>query len=119
MLANSGDCQSNWAKPDKLAVADHLAASWRHSAKAAARCQLKMSRRLGIDPVPNMTELLEEKGIKVLLLDLPDSVSGLTCSVTQSHDDTPLSVIVVNAMHSLERRRLTLAHELGHRVAAE
>ena len=27
-----------------------------------------------------------------------------------------MSVIVVNAKHSLEHRRLTLAHELGHRV---
>ena len=78
--------------------------------------ELRKEWRLGIDPVPNMTELLEEKDIKVLLLDLPDSVSGLTCSVRQSHDDTRLSLIVVNAMHSLERRRLTLAHELGHRV---
>ena len=78
--------------------------------------ELRREWRLGIDPVPNMTELLEERGIKVLLLDLPDSVSGLTCSVRQSHDNTRLSVIVVNAMHSLERRRLTLAHELGHRV---
>ena len=78
--------------------------------------ELRKEWRLGIDPVPNMTELLEERGIKVLLLDLPDSVSGLTCSVRQSHDNTRLSVIVVNARHSLERRRLTLAHELGHRV---
>ncbi len=78
--------------------------------------ELRKEWRLGIDPIPNMTELLEERGIKVLLIELPDSVSGLTCSVRQSHDDTRVSVIVVNAMHSLERRRLTLAHELGHRV---
>ena len=72
--------------------------------------------RLGIDPISNMTELLEERGIKVLLIELPENVSGLTCSVKQSRDNTRLSVIVVNARHSLERRRLTLAHELGHRV---
>ena len=78
--------------------------------------ELRKEWRLGIDPIPNMTELLEERGIKVLLIELPESVSGLTCSVRQSHDNTRLSVIVVNAMHSLERRRLTLAHELGHRV---
>ena len=78
--------------------------------------ELRKEWRLGIDPVPNMTELLEDRGIKVLLLKLPDRVSGLTGSVRQSHDNARLSVIVVNAMHSLERRRLTLAHELGHRV---
>ena len=78
--------------------------------------ELRKEWRLGIDPIPNMTELLEDRGIKVLLLKLPDSVSGLTCSVKQSHDNARLSVIVVNAKHSLERRRLTLAHELGHRM---
>ena len=78
--------------------------------------ELRKEWRLGIDPIPNMTELLEERGIKVLLIELPNNVSGLTCSVRQSHDNARLSVIVVNAMHSLERRRLTLAHELGHRV---
>ena len=78
--------------------------------------ELRKQWQLGIDPIPNMTELLEERGIKVLLIDFPENVSGLTCSVRQSHDNARLSVIVVNARHSLERRRLTLAHELGHRV---
>ena len=78
--------------------------------------ELRREWRLGIDPIPNMTELLEERGIKVLLIALPDKISGLTCTVRQSQDNALLSVIVVNAMHSLERRRLTFAHELGHRV---
>lgn len=78
--------------------------------------ELRRDWRLGIDPIPNMTELLEHRGIKVLLTELPDKVSGLTCCAKQSHDKGWLSVIVVNAGHSLERRRLTLAHELGHHV---
>ena len=78
--------------------------------------ELREEWRLGVDPIANMTELLEERGIKVLLIKLPDNVSGLTCSVKRSHDNARLSVIVVNERHTLERRRLTLAHELGHRV---
>src|SRR5262249_280932 len=31
---------------------------------------------LGIDPIPIMAELLEDKGIKVIALDLPQNVSG-------------------------------------------
>lgn len=81
--------------------------------------ELRNAWRLGIDAIPNMTELLEEQGIKVLLVKLPNSVSGLTCSVRQSNASQRLSVIVVNSEHSLERRRLTLAHELGHRVIDE
>lgn len=80
--------------------------------------ELREAWRLGIDPIPNMTELLEEKGIKVLLADLPKKVSGLTCFVKrpQRGDETP--VIVINRDNNLERRRFTMAHELGHRVIA-
>jgi Zn-dependent peptidase ImmA (M78 family)/transcriptional regulator with XRE-family HTH domain len=71
--------------------------------------------KLGIDPIPNMTELLEEKGLKVLTVTLPDRVSGFTCLVKRpAASDLP--VIVVNDQFSLERRRLTLAHELAHRI---
>lgn len=69
---------------------------------------------LGKDPIPNMTELLEEKGIKILLADLPDKVSGLTCLVKQANREVEIPVVVVNKNHTLERRRLTLGHELGH-----
>lgn len=72
--------------------------------------------KLGCDPIPNMTELLEEKGIKVLIEDLPERVSGFTCVVRHSGDHPELPVVVVNKRSSLERRRLTLAHELAHRL---
>ena len=72
--------------------------------------------KLGRDPIPNMTELLEEKGLKVLIEELPDRVSGFTCLVRRSGDHPELPVVVVNKRFSLERRRLTLAHELAHRL---
>ncbi len=71
--------------------------------------------KLGLDPIPNMTELLEEKGLKVLIVKLPDRVSGFTCLVKRPNA-SDLPVIVVNSQFSLERRRLTLAHELAHRL---
>jgi len=71
--------------------------------------------KLGDDPLPDVTELLEEHGIKVMLLPLPDSVSGLTCLVERP-GQSAVPVIVVNASHNLERRRFTLSHELGHRL---
>jgi Zn-dependent peptidase ImmA (M78 family) len=72
--------------------------------------------KLGLDPIPNMTELLEEKGLKVLTVSLPDRVSGFTCTVGREEGRPSLPVIVVNDQFSLERRRLTLAHELAHRL---
>src|SRR3990172_7453248 len=71
---------------------------------------------LGLDPIPNMTELLGEKGLKVLTVPLAERVSGFTCLVKRSGERADLPVIVVNDQFPLERRRLTLAHELAHRV---
>jgi Zn-dependent peptidase ImmA (M78 family)/DNA-binding XRE family transcriptional regulator len=69
---------------------------------------------LGTDPIPNMTQLLEQHGIKVLLLPLPERVDGLTCLVRRP-DQGAVPCVVVNRQLTLERRRLTLAHEIGHR----
>lgn len=80
---------------------------------------LRLEWELGIDPIPNVTSLLEDRGIKVLIMDLPERVSGLTCLVRRPRRKKPLPVIVVNRGVSLERRRLTLAHELGHRLMDE
>ena len=94
---------------------------------------------LGEDPIPNLTELLEEHGIKVCIMPLPESVSGMTCMVQRSpgaltgsyarHTEVmsfqdvdmayEVPVIVVNQTHALERRRLTLAHELAHSLIDE
>ncbi|MEM7530161.1 MAG: XRE family transcriptional regulator [Pseudomonadota bacterium] len=78
--------------------------------------QVRDAWDLGDDPIPNLTELLEERGLKVFVMDLPKSVSGLTCWVARPDNGQPMPVIVVNQGHGLERRRFTLAHELAHRV---
>lgn len=87
---------------DARALADNLRREW----------------NLGEGPIPNLTELLEEHGVKVLLADLPDKVSGLTCVVKRRKVGAAIPVIVVNQAHTLERRRFSMAHELGHRVIA-
>ena len=78
--------------------------------------RLREKWNLGKDPIPDMTELLEERGIKVFVLALPSSVSGLTCLVSRPGHESHVPAIVVNADHTVERRRLTLTHELAHRL---
>ena len=78
--------------------------------------EVRSKWKLGLDPIPNMTELLEERGLKVLTVSLPRRVSGFTCLVGRGEGKPVLPVIVVNNQFSLERRRLTLAHEVAHRL---
>ena len=69
---------------------------------------------LGNDPIPNLVELLEEQGIKVLALDLTN-IDGLSARVRRAGKGA-VPVIVVNRDDWGERQRFTLAHELGHLV---
>ena len=99
-----------WSRPDSMPMPIAKA----EQAETLAD-KLRDQWALGFDPIPNMTELLEEKGIKVLIEDLPDKVSGFTCMVRR-RGEADVPVIVVNHRVNLERRRFTLAHELGHRI---
>ncbi|MDE0529556.1 MAG: ImmA/IrrE family metallo-endopeptidase [Truepera sp.] len=71
--------------------------------------------RLGVDPISNLTSLLEDRGIKVLVIELPARVSGLACLVRSRRQRRKIPVISARRA-ALERRRFTLAHELAHRL---
>lgn len=73
---------------------------------------------LGIDPIPSMTALLEDKGLKVIEADLPERINGLACHVERV-DNPPTEVIVVSRHTNVERKRFNLAHELGHRIITD
>ncbi len=74
---------------------------------------LRNDWELGLNSIPNMAELMEERGVKVLFRPLEDSVEGFTAHVQRENgEDSP--VIVVNADHGGERQRFTIAHEIGH-----
>ena len=80
-------------------------------AEYAARA-LRTDWKLGVDPIPNLVELLEGRGIKVLAIDLTN-IDGLTARVNIQRR-SPVPVIVVNGSAWGERQRFTLSHELGH-----
>lgn len=79
-----------------------------------AAASLRAAWGLGLDPIPNLAELLEERGIKTFSL-ASDEIGGLTARVT-SPGRPAIPVIVVRKGDWGERKRFTLAHELGHLV---
>ena len=94
--------QAPWPVPRAPGDAEH-----------AAR-ELRALWELGLDPIPNLVELLDERGIKVLAMRLP-GIDGLTARARGDGREAA-SVVVVNGDHRGERQRFTAAHELGHMV---
>jgi len=75
-----------------------------------AASQLRKEWNLGTDPIPNIIEMLELKGIKILLIDDVDDIDGLAVFTS-----TSIPVVVVNTRNkSIERIRFTIIHELAH-----
>ena len=70
---------------------------------------------LGMDPIPSLCGLLEDKGIKVVEDDLPERINGLACHVIRDGKYVA-EAVVVSSRITVERKRFTLAHELAHRI---
>lgn len=79
-----------------------------------AAVSLRAAWGLGLDPIPTLAELVEERGVKVFSFDA-DDIGGLTARVT-APGKPAIPVIVVKRLDWGERKRFTLAHELGHMV---
>jgi Zn-dependent peptidase ImmA (M78 family) len=76
-----------------------------------AATTLRESWHLGCDPLPNLTELLESRGIKVYETPLEErDCDGF------SADTEAGPVIVLSLKNNVLRKRMTLAHELAHVV---
>jgi Zn-dependent peptidase ImmA (M78 family)/DNA-binding XRE family transcriptional regulator len=72
--------------------------------------ELRNDWEIGLDPIHNIIQLLEDKEIKVVEIDEEENLfDGLATIV---NDKFP--VIVVNKNFNVERKRFTLLHELGH-----
>ena len=77
--------------------------------------ELRKAWDLGMDPLPSLCALLEEKGIKVVEADLPERINGLACRVMRG--GRPVAdAVAVSKWTNVERKRFTLAHELAHRI---
>ncbi len=77
--------------------------------------QLRKIWNLGLDPIPSLCKLLEEKGIKVVEANLPESINGLSCNALQA-GKTIAEAVLISSRVGVERKRFTLAHALAHRI---
>ena len=100
-----GDCLEGFSY-DSVASEDQI------DATADA---LRDKWNLGLDPVPSLCVLLEDKGIFVVEADLPERINGLACRVQREGNHIANAVVVSNRTN-VERKRFTLAHELAHRI---
>jgi Zn-dependent peptidase ImmA (M78 family)/DNA-binding XRE family transcriptional regulator len=64
---------------------------------------------LGINVLPNVIEILEDKDIKVVEIEADEKFDGLSGWANQI-----IPVIVINKNFTVERKRFTALHELGH-----
>lgn len=75
-----------------------------------AAIKLRKEWDLGTDPIPNIIEMLELRGIKVLLIDDIEEIDGLALFTASG-----IPVVVVNIRNKpIERIRFTIVHELAH-----
>lgn len=75
-----------------------------------AAMKLRKEWNLGENPIPNISEMLELKGIKVIQIDDVDAVDGIAAFTS-----TGIPIVVVNKKDKpIERIRFTIIHELAH-----
>jgi Zn-dependent peptidase ImmA (M78 family) len=81
-----------------------------HKDVESAANKLRAFWDLGSTPIPNIIEMLELKGVRILLIDNVDQFDGLAVLT-----ETGIPVVAVNIKNkSIERIRFTIIHELAH-----
>lgn len=103
-----GGVSTDWDKPRQFPYSIRSL----EEAELAAH-KLRDDWQLGSDPIPNLSEFLEERGFKIILAELSTLVAGVTCRVSVGKGQI-IPVIVTSSSITGERQRFTIVHELGH-----
>jgi Zn-dependent peptidase ImmA (M78 family)/DNA-binding XRE family transcriptional regulator len=77
----------------------------------SAAKEVRKKWRLGIDPIFNAMELLEDNHIKVIEIEAKDGLDGMQ---TKVNGNIPVIVINTSRVKKDDRKRFTMMHELGH-----
>lgn len=74
--------------------------------------ELRNNWKLGYDPIPDIAEMLEDKGYKVIEIDAPDGFDGMKANIGKNQ-----AIVLKKSKSDAEdmvRKRFTALHELAH-----
>lgn len=77
---------------------------------------LRTKWKLGLDPIGNITELLENNFVHVMSINNDKSFDGISALAYANNSQLKAAAVVSKNNIPGERQRLNLAHELGHIV---
>ena len=82
-----------------------------HNDAERAAEAVRAAFNLGTDPLFNIVEMLEDKGIKIIEIEVEEAFNGMSTYI-----DDKIPVIVLNSRfdEKLDRKRFTTLHELAH-----
>jgi Zn-dependent peptidase ImmA (M78 family)/transcriptional regulator with XRE-family HTH domain len=78
--------------------------------------ELRSKWKLGLDPIGNITELLENNFVHVMFIDNDKTFDGISALAYANETQLKAAAVVSKSNIPGERQRLNLAHELGHIV---
>ena len=80
--------------------------------------QVRDAWKLGMDPISDLTDILETLGLLVIVVDEENpGFSGLTATA-RTDDGRSYPIVAVSSRWPGDRQRFTLAHEVGHLLLA-
>ncbi len=95
-------------EPFKIPVKENIVSSREDIERISI--ELRNSWELGLNPIPNVLEMLEDRGVKIFELGTSDKFDGFSSMVNS------VPVIVINKRMDPIRKRFTALHELGHLI---
>lgn len=81
-----------------------------------AAIQLRTQWQIGLDPIANVTDVLERHFVHVIEIDAGDKFDGISAVAYDEGGQKRAAAVVTRRGVPGERQRLSLAHELGHLV---
>ena len=81
-----------------------------------AATNLRNEWQLGLDPIANVTDVLERHSVQVLEIDAGEKFDGISAVAYDDSGQKRSAAVVTRRGVPGERQRLSLTHELGHLV---